>query len=118
MDEGNMEIFDRKLIDWVATGNKLRQLRRDNIYLRRYICCCNGCRDCGGNCETCRNPKKAKISQMNMANVFHVSESSIVNWELARSIPPLEELMFYAQICRMDLTELIVFKMDGYPIAV
>lgn len=101
----------RKYIDWANTAKNLKLLRRDNINLRRYVCSQlnydKG--ECSGECETCKFDMDESISQLELAKVFNVSESMIVNWENNKSRPQLDDLLFYSQICRLDLYDVIVF---------
>lgn len=88
----------RKYIDWANTAKNLKLLRRDNINLRRYVCSQlnydKG--ECSGECETCRFDMDESISQLELAKVFNVSESMIVNWENNKSRPQLDDLLFYS----------------------
>ncbi len=101
----------RKYIDWANTAKNLKLLRRDNINLRRYVCSQlnydKG--ECSGECETCRFDMDESISQLELAKVFNVSESMIVNWENNKSRPQLDDLLFYSQICGLDLYDVVVF---------
>lgn len=103
--------FKRKYIDWANTAKNLKLLRRDNINLRRYVCSQlnydKG--ECSGECETCRFDMDESISQLELAKVFNVSESMIVNWENNKSRPQLDDLLFYSQICGLDLYDVVVF---------
>ena len=75
----------RKYIDWANTAKNLKLLRRDNIDMDE------------------------SISQLELAKVFNVSESMIVNWENNKSRPQLDDLLFYSQICGLDLYDVVVF---------
>ena len=101
----------RKYIDWANTAKNLKLLRRDNINLRRYVCSQlnydKG--ECSGECETCRFDMDESISQLELAKVFNVSESMIVNWENNNGRPQLDDLLFYSQICGLDLYDVVVF---------
>lgn len=101
----------RKYIDWANTAKNLKLLRRDNINLRRYVCSQlnydKG--ECSGESETCRFDMDESISQLELAKVFNVSESMIVNWENNKSRPQLDDLLFYSQICGLDLYDVVVF---------
>ena len=105
--------MQRKTIDWKRTGQNLRLLRQDNLSLRRYVCRTLRVKhgECDGeDCASCRFEMDANISQAELAEVFHVSESMLLNWENARSKPSLEDLLFYADICGVDLFEVVVFE--------
>ena len=97
--------------DWANTAKNLKLLRRDNINLRRYVCSQlnydKG--ECSGECETCKFDMDESISQLELAKVFNVSESMIVNWENNKSRPQLDDLLFYSQICGLDLYDVVVF---------
>ncbi len=101
----------RKYIDWANTAKNLKLLRRDNINLRRYVCSQlnydKG--ECSGECETCKFDMDESISQLELAKVFNVSESMIVNWENNKSRSQLDDLLFYSQICGLDLYDVVVF---------
>ncbi len=101
----------RKYIDWANTAKNLKLLRRDNINLRRYVCSRLNYdkSECSGECETCRFDMDESISQLELAKVFNVSESMIVNWENNKSRPQLDDLLFYSQICGLDLYDVVVF---------
>lgn len=107
-----MEEIKRKVIDWENTAKNLKLLRRDNLNLRRYVC--NALNydkgECDGECETCKFDMDQSISQAELARVFNVSESMIVNWENCKSRPQLDDLIFYSQICQIDLFDVIVFE--------
>lgn len=112
-----MEHVKRKLIDWEKTGKNLKLLRNDNLNLRRYVCrelnARNkelGCK--GADCAICKFEMDNSISQAELAQVFHVTESRIVNWENSKSKPALEDLIFYSQICGIGLFDVIVFADD------
>ena len=107
-----MQKIDRKYINWEKTAKNLKLLRMDNMNLRRYVC-----RElkyqnanCSGKCETCRFDMDNRISQSELASVFNVSESMIVNWENFKSRPSLEDLIFYSELCRIDLYDVIIFE--------
>ena len=40
--------------------------------------------------------------------MFNVTESVVFNWENGKSLPTLDDLMFYAQICGLDLFDVVV----------
>ena len=106
-----MQQINRHFIDWSKTAKNLKLLRQDNINLRRYVCSQlnfdKG--DCDGLCETCKFDMDHSISQAELAKVFSVSESMVVNWENKKSRPQLDDLIFYSQICDIDLYDVIVF---------
>lgn len=106
-----MKQIKRKYIDWTKTAKNLKLLRQDNINLRRYVCSrlYYGKRDCVADCADCKFAMDHSISQAELAKVFNVSESMVVNWENNKSRPQLDDLIFYSQICQIDLYDVIVF---------
>lgn len=106
-----MKQLNRQYIDWAKTAKNLKLLRQDNINLRRYVCSQlnfdKG--NCDGLCDTCKFDMDNSISQSELAKVFNVSESMVVNWENNKSRPQLDDLIFYSQICGIDLYDVIVF---------
>ena len=68
-----------------------------------------GKRDCVEDCAKCKFDMDHSISQAELAKVFNVSESIVVNWENSKSRPQLDDLIFYSQICEIDLYDVIVF---------
>ncbi len=106
-----MEEIRRQFVDWGRTAKNLKLLRQDNINLRRYVCSrlYYGKRDCAENCADCKFDMDHSISQAELAKVFNVSESMVVNWENSKSRPQLDDLIFYSKICGIDLYDVIVF---------
>ena len=106
-----MEEIKREFIDWKKTGQNLKLLRNDNLNLRRYVCfVLKGAKqECDLNCYECKFDMDPSISQKELSQVFNVSESMVANWESCRSIPSLEDLIFYSKICKLDLMDVIVF---------
>ena len=104
----------RKCIDWTTTGRNLRLLRKDNINLRRYVCRTlkSGTEECkgDGNCDKCRFDMDSNISQAELAAVFSVSDSVILNWERGISKPQIEDIMLYADICKVDFFDVLIFE--------
>ena len=102
----------RKFINWENTAKNLKLLRRDNINLRRVVCSQlnfdKG--NCNGDCVSCKFDMDNSISQAELAKVFNVSENMVVNWENGKSRPQLDDLIFYSQICEIDLFDVIVFS--------
>ncbi|MDE7379711.1 MAG: helix-turn-helix domain-containing protein [Clostridia bacterium] len=106
-----MATVKRKFIDWEKTAKNLKLLRQDNINLRRFVCgeLNRDKGNCAGVCEACRFEMDHSISQLEISKVFNVSESMIVNWENNKSRPQLDDLIFYSQICGIDLYDVIIF---------
>ena len=104
----------RQFVDWEATGNKLFNLRRNNEYLRRYVCSMLRkdtikCTNIAGDCETCTfRDMDNSISCPELAEVFGVSSNVINNWEKARSHISIENLLFYCQIAHVKLDDIVV----------
>lgn len=106
-----MERVKRRVIDWGKTAKNLQLLRNDNMNLRRYVCYALKYNDakCNGKCETCKYDMDNSISQSELAKVFNVSSSMVANWENCKSKPSLEDLIFYSEICKVDLYDILVF---------
>ena len=106
-----MENIKIRYIDRDKTATNLKLLRNDNINLRRYVCAQLNIDkgNCGGNCETCKFDMDNSISQKELAAVFKISDSMIINWENGKSRPALEYLIFYSDICKIGLYDVIVF---------
>lgn len=106
-----MEAIKRKFINWTKTAKNLKLLRQDNLNLRRYVCgqLYFGKRDCAESCEVCTFDMDHSISQSELAQVFNVSESMVANWENNKSLPHLDDLIFYSQVCGIDLYDVVVF---------
>lgn len=106
-----MKPIRRKFIDWQKTGRALQLLREDNIELRR--CVCGSLKhdkaDCGGECNTCKFEMDNHISRKELSEVFGVSENIVFNWENGRTEVSYENLLFYAQIAKTDLDEIVIF---------
>ncbi len=106
-----MQRINRQFIDWKKTGRILQLLREDNIELRRTVC--NALKhdkgDCSGECHECRFEIDNHISRKELAEVFGVSESVIFNWENGRTAVALEDMLFYAQISKKELSDIIVY---------
>lgn len=106
-----MKTIQRKFINWEKTGRSLQLLREDNIELRR--CVCNALKhdkgDCEGDCAECRFEMDNHISRKELAEVFGVSESVIFNWENGRTAVGYENLLFYAQISKKQVNDIVVF---------
>lgn len=106
-----MKTEDRRFVDWQKTAVNLKLLRQDNINLRRYVCRAIRVRNekCAGeNCAQCKFEMDSSISRAELASVFNVTESVVFNWENGKSLPTLDDLIFYAQICKLDLFDVVV----------
>lgn len=106
--------IERKFIDWYATGNKLYRLRSDNASLRRYVCSMlkRGTEKCGGtgDCETCGDRYMDKnISRAELAEVFGVSDNVVNNWGTGRTQIGIEDILFYCQIAKVGLDDILVY---------
>lgn len=107
-----MEQIERKYVDWQKTAINLRLLRQDNLNLRRYVCRAIRVKneECDGtSCDSCKFEMDPSISRAELATVFNVSESVVFNWENGKSLPTLDDLIFYAQICGLDLFDVVIF---------
>ena len=106
----------RKFIDWEATGDKLFRLRSDNADLRRFVCSSlrrdsDKCNRGSGDCEHCTNKYMDKnISRPELAKVFGVSDSVINNWESGRTPVGVEDLLFYCQMAKVTMDDILVFQ--------
>lgn len=106
-------MINRRNIDWQATGLQLKLLRCDNINLRRTVCCELSANLAKGHickildCEHCTNMDN-QISQAELAIVMNVSDSMVANWETNRTIPTLEDLLMYCDLCKVSLEDIIV----------
>lgn len=106
-----MELIERKRVDFIKTGKNLEYQRLNNLNLRRYVCFVvhseeKGCCDC----ENCWLEMDSRISRKELADVFAVSQDVIYNWERGICLPPVEDLLFYAQICDMPLDKIVMFE--------
>ncbi len=106
-----MKPIHRNFIDWVKTGRRLQRLREDNIELRRQVCGAlkHDEDNCAGDCALCDFEMDNHISRKELADVFGVSESVIFNWENGRTAVDYENLLFYAQLAKVDMKDVIVF---------
>jgi len=106
-----MQLFERKTIDWVKTGERLALLRANDVSLRRYACwvCHRNEWECTGNCDVCEEVPAHRratgergldpsTSCAELAKVFGESESVVRNWEMGRTPVPLEALYLYAKL--------------------
>ena len=107
-----MQKLTRTRIDWKKTGIRLRNLRDHNPELQRYACWVNHAEDgrCLGDCQGCDLEMDRNVSRAELAAVFHTTESVIANWESGRTSPELEDLFFYAALCRLTLEDILVFE--------
>lgn len=107
-------MITRRNIDWQATGLQLRTLRCDNMNLRRAVCYHLSINLAKGHlcktldCQQC-NHMDNQISQAELALVINVSDSMVANWETNRTIPTLEDLLVYCDLCHISLEEIIVY---------
>lgn len=106
-----MQPILRKFVDWKKTGRNLQLLREDNIELRRVVCSAlkHDKSDCSGACDECVYEMDNHISRKELAEVFGVSESVIFNWESGRTLIDYENLLFYAQLAKLPLDEIVIF---------
>lgn len=112
-----MEHIDFEVVDRRATGEKLQRLRKYDLNLHRYVChelhsptstYCSGT-DCD-QCEA-NDFEEEDINQPDLARVMNVATSQIANWENGKSIPSLENLIFYCRICNIEkIEDLIVLE--------
>ena len=107
-------MIQRKSINLERTGFNLRQLRISNINLRRYVCGELSPRNnrCDAkNCVNCPTYEMDHIiSQAELAEVFWTTDNVVQNLESSRTLPPIEDLILYAEICKIDFFDLLVFN--------
>lgn len=106
-----MEEIKRRYIDWHKTGRILRDLRNDNLNLRRYVCYVLKSHEgnCSGECESCKYEMDNSISRAELAQVFNVSDSIICNWESGKTPVGLDDLLFYCEITGLKINDIIDF---------
>ena len=106
-----MKAIHRKFVDWKKTGRNLQLLREDNIELRRFVCRAlkHDKSECNVECSECKFEMDNHISRKELSDVFGVSESVIFNWENGRTAVALEDVLFYSQISKKDLTDIIIY---------
>ena len=106
-----MKAIPRNFIDWKKTGRNLQLLREDNIELRRSVCSAlkHDLGDCSGECGNCRFEMDNHISRKELADVFGVTENVIFNWENGRTAVSIEDMLFYVQISKTELSQIIIY---------
>lgn len=107
-----METIQRKIINPIKTGLSLKNLRCNNLDLRRYACRFHRTRDdiCEGtNCDNCTFEMDVSISQAELSELFNVSDNVIANWESGKTIPSYEDLLFYSALCNLPLDKIVIF---------
>ena len=108
-----MQKIEYRAVNWKATGRNLQNLRLNNYNLRKYVCSQlnSGKSNCDGDCENCNLDMDNHISQGELARVFYLdNESRVVNWEKGRARPTVSDLLYYADICRIPLEQVLVFE--------
>ncbi len=113
--EGNntLDKNKRQFVDWKKTSKNLALLRQYNENLRKYVCfqLKGKIENCSRrDCENCRFEMDERISQKELAQVFGVSDSVIVNWESGRTNPDIDDLLFYCQICKMNIFDILILE--------
>ena len=106
-----MGSIQRKFVNWEKTGKNLQLLREDNIELRRFVCSAlkYDKSDCSAACDQCRFEMDKHISRKELSDVFGVSENVIFNWESGRTAVDYENLLFYAQLTKLDIGDIVIF---------
>lgn len=106
-----MKPLHRNFVDWKKTGKNLQLLREDNIELRRCVCSAlkHDKSECSEPCSRCKYEMDNHISRKELSDVFGVSESVIFNWENGRTEVDYENLLFYAQLSKLDIKEIVIF---------
>lgn len=123
-----MEFYNRPVIDYKKTGERLADLRMNNLNLRRYVCFYNKKLNeakaietlrpkytCyfNYNCEHCTREMDKLISAQELANVFGLSRDIINNWEIGKTTPDIEDFLLYSKITGLDLNKIIVFVKEA-----
>lgn len=105
-----MKVIKREFVDWKKTGRKLEMLRQDNIELRRKVCRALKHDDgnCVGDCAACEFEMDNHISRNELSKVFDVSESVIYNWENGKTVVDYDDLLFYAKLADLDISDIVV----------
>ncbi|MBR6071809.1 MAG: helix-turn-helix transcriptional regulator [Acholeplasmatales bacterium] len=119
-----MELFNRPVINWIKTGERLALLRYDNNNLRRYVCFYNKKLNeeksldtlrpkytCFFNydCLNCNEEMDKSISVQELANVFGKTRDVITNWETGKTMPDIEDLLLYSKITGLDINDIVIF---------
>ena len=106
-----MKPIKRKFVNWEKTGKRLQMLREDNIELRRFVC--NALKHdksaCAVECNECVYEMDNHISRKELSDVFGVSESVIFNWENGRTVVDFENLLFYSQLSKLNIEDIVIF---------
>ena len=121
-----MELFNRPIINWNKTGERLADLRCNNLNLRRYVCFFNKKYNeersldnlrpkytCFSNydCLNCNKEMDKSISVQELANVFGKTRDVVTNWETGKTMPDIEDLLLYSKITELDINEIVVFDL-------
>ena len=106
-----MGSIQRKFVNWEKTGRNLQLLREDNLALRRFVCSAlkHDKSDCSTDCEECRFEMDNHISRKELSDVFGVTENIIFNWENGRTEVGYEDLLFYAQLTKLPIEDIVIF---------
>ena len=106
-----MKPIQRKFVNWEKTGRNLQLLREDNLNLRRFVCSAlkHDTGDCSADCDACVFEMDNHISRKELSDVFGVSENVIFNWENGRTVIDYENLLFYAQLTKLDIADIVIF---------
>jgi transcriptional regulator with XRE-family HTH domain len=103
--------LQRQYVNWIKTGKNLQLLRNDNLELRK--CACRALNydkaECLGDCDNCKYEMDSNISRTELAQLFNVSESVIFNWENGRTPVSIDDMLFYCQIAKVKLEDVLVF---------
>lgn len=105
-----MKAIERNFVDWKKTGRKLQMLREDNLELRRRVCSAlkHDKDNCSGHCDTCDFEMDNHISRKELSQVFDVSENVIFNWENGKTVVDYDDLLFYAKLAKVELSDIVV----------
>lgn len=107
-------------IDWVATAENLKELRRRNLPLRKKACYYkkkeidsrkrDGCKldfDCA-NCGI--GYIEESISQEELSALFGCDKNTIANYENARVYLSVDVLFRYSDICELPIEKILVIN--------
>ena len=106
-----MHTLKRQFIDWKRTGRKLEMLRMGNLDLRHNVCRAlkHSKGNCSGDCANCEFDMDNYISRAELADVFGVSDNVICNWESGKTPIGLEDILFYCEIAKVEIGDIIVY---------
>ena len=111
-----MEIVKILSVDYEKMGDKIADLRRDNMALRRYVCFYKQQYDGGDGegeictcdkCDSCADPLESLVSQEELGRVLGESKYVVASWETGRTSPDVQHLIAICAICKLDMGEFV-----------